>query len=1434
MVYRGKDPFIGRTVAIKTITGNFTDNPDLLERFYREARAAGGLQHPNIVTIYDMGEDSGTPYIAMELLEGDDLGHIVEKEREEGGNPLPASIKLSYIVQVCRALEYAHKRNIVHRDIKPGNIVVTNEGTVKVVDFGIARLTDTSSTSSGMLIGTIDYMSPEQIRGEKVDGRSDIWAVGVMTYEVLSYTKPFQGGNITAVMFAIVSQEPKSIRDLRPDLPPELDDVMRRIFKKEPAERYQNMEELLGELEPIARKMQQESVGVLVSQGENLLKQGELQRAKELLKQALVLDTSHMHAKTLLDKVNTAIKQSEIAPKLNAMVAEAEKAFQSGNLDDARRQADAALHMDSSFTPARELLGKLQEAEMQLKMVQTGLREARQKLAEGSLTEADQSLERVLKTSPQNEEAVLLHKQILEEKERRTRRKQLADGVQKARQMWTAQQFEDALKVLGGLEKEFPGETEVAKLLDAVKADKAQDEIQRALAEARKQLGAQSFNEALGTLDKLLQRYPNESAAVKLRELVLQERSEHAKQLRLQKELESLKRQVNEEKFADAISNGEALLKEYPDDFELGRLIEFAKAQRAQQDVLKRRQSRNQEINNLVQDNNFEAAIKACQDALKDFPSDAEFKQRLEQINTQQKEFKNRERQRLLDERLREMKQSIERGDLTGAIDIGSRTMVQTGKDTDLTKLMEIAKQERSIRDLRRKHDEQALKAMDLLESKKFDEAAKILRVLERDDILDPRIASLMRAAEDKRVPTKEDLTLMRSKPVQGADGDEGDKTRVGMGGMGRPSPAPVAAPSGDTGATRVFRPGGADLDETVKSKTPLVAPPPAPPAQAPATMNAAAVAPPPPAPSPVVPPPVQPVVKPVAPQVDEKTTVVPPKVEEITAVTPPKTKEDKKKQKEREKEEERAKKVEVKASTAPAAVIAPPKPEVKPPAPAPPPPAAPKPVAQPAASAATAAPPVKEPPAKPAVEERKEPPKPPSYEPVSEPKKGGSMGMIIGGVVAVVVLAVGGYFVFGGKKGPDTSGSGPNPTTTATPTTGGPTTGGGTGTVTPPPPPVVTGPPAAVVKQFESLMAEANKALTNQKYDDARKAADKAKTFASQNNLPVEFTRRSDALPDKIATAEKNAANKAFQANLKDSNDTFTKIKSEISNGDFGAAESDIQKLDSIGEGNAHKDDVAGLRADVDAGKKLDTAFAQAQSMAQSNDVNTLRNAKQTLSQIASGGGRHAKEAAGLVENVQKSIDRVITGEFKSKLESAQSAVTQAISAKDKSGAQAKLNELQGIGSDPNFPSSLRGELNSMISGDNTKIAGIVTTPAVTTPSTPSFVVSCSVMQQTHKEYTSAFKAGQQMAQMFLDKDLELKGGQNCGFPGEGLQKGEWRLLIGVDTSGNVTDSSLLMGDAGFGAKIASVAKANWHFTPPTLKNQPVQTKVAVIVRVN
>jgi hypothetical protein len=1099
-----------------------------------------------------------------------------------------------------------------------------------------------------------------------------------------------------------------------------------------------------------------------------------------------------MHAKTLLDRVNSAIRQSEVAPRLAEMVSNAEKAFQAGNLEDARREADAALHMDSNFAPARELLGKLQEKEMQLKIVQGGLREARQKLAEGSLTEADQSLERVLKTAPDNDEARSLRKQITEEKDRRTKRKQLADGVQRARQLWTAQQFDEALKALSGLEKDFPGESEVAKLLEAVKADKSQDEIQRALAEARKQLGAQSFNEALSTLDKLLQRYPNESAAVKLRELVLQERSEHAKQLRLQKELESLKRQVNEEKFADAISTGEALLKEFPDDFELSRLIEFAKAQRAQQDVLKRRQSRHKEINNLVQDANFDAAIKACQDALKDFPSDAEFKQRLEQITTQQKEAKTRERQKLLDDRLRAIRQSIERGDLTEAIDIANRTVVQTGKDTDLTKLIEMAKQERSLRDLRRKHDEQTLKAIDLLENKKFEDAAKILRVLERDDILDPRVAALMRAAEDRRVPSKEDLALMRSKPVQGPESDAGDKTRVGLpGGMGKPAPVTDAG-----GVTRVIRPGPAGADDvTVKSPVPLV-PPPAPAVPASAQMSAAAVAPPTPA--------------------EEKTTVIPP-VGEKTTVTPPKPKEEKKKQK----EEEKGKKVEVSAAaTSVIAPPAPPKPEIKPLAPPPPAPVA-KPAAQPSAAAA---PPIKEAPPKPAVEERKEAPKPVTFEPaVSEPKKGGSMGLIIGGAVAVVVLGVGGYFMFG-RGG---SSSQPQPQPTENISKPSETKPEETAKKVEPAGPV--GPPAAVVKQYEAMMTEANKDITGKKYEDARKVSEKLKAFVSQNKLPDEFARRSDALPEKIATAEKNAANAAFQANLKDSNELYPKITAEIEKSDYTTADSDIQRLDAIGEGNAHKDDVPGLRTKIQQYKAEDQRFASAQQQANSNDKGTLISTKAVLDNMAAGGGRYADKArtlsgqlAGKIAAIEKTEKEAevakAAADKKAKVTELTSEVKRLESADDFAGARAKLSDLQALGENT---TALNNEINS----------------AEKKYQESRVSAKCSVGQVAPQKWSGPVNAGQNMNQSFLDAPLVLTAGANCGFSADalaGAPKGEWHLLVDVDTNGAVTGGRLLTGAASMGEPAIAVAKKSWHFNAPTVRKTGVRTSAEVIVRIN
>lgn len=247
VVFKARDPLIGRAVALKTITSGVAESADLLERFYREARAAGGLQHPSIVTIYEMGESGGVPFIAMEYLEGESLEKIIARRPA-----LPLATKVGYVAQTCRALEYAHRRGVIHRDIKPGNIMITGDGIVKVVDFGIARLTDTSKTQTGALLGTLAYMSPEQLRGERADARCDVWALGVVFYELIAYQRPFTGENHAALLLSILQKEPPPIRQLAPECPVAVERVVARALVKDDKARYFSMKALLADLESVS------------------------------------------------------------------------------------------------------------------------------------------------------------------------------------------------------------------------------------------------------------------------------------------------------------------------------------------------------------------------------------------------------------------------------------------------------------------------------------------------------------------------------------------------------------------------------------------------------------------------------------------------------------------------------------------------------------------------------------------------------------------------------------------------------------------------------------------------------------------------------------------------------------------------------------------------------------------------------------------------------------------------------------------------------------------------------------------------------------------------------------------------------------------------------------------------------------------------------
>jgi serine/threonine-protein kinase len=239
IVYLGVDPKINRQVAIKTM--RFEEGleekamKELKDRFFREAQAAGNLTHPNIVKIFDAGEEQDIAYIAMELLKGDDLKKWATKD-----NLLPTEKALEYIARSAEALDYAHKNGIVHRDIKPANIMLLDDGTIRVADFGIARITEHSKTATGTVLGTPYYMSPEQIAGKKVDGRADLFSLGVTMYELITGERPWKGGeSIGTLLFQITSDPYPDPMAIKPDLPPGILAVIDKALKKNPEERFQ-------------------------------------------------------------------------------------------------------------------------------------------------------------------------------------------------------------------------------------------------------------------------------------------------------------------------------------------------------------------------------------------------------------------------------------------------------------------------------------------------------------------------------------------------------------------------------------------------------------------------------------------------------------------------------------------------------------------------------------------------------------------------------------------------------------------------------------------------------------------------------------------------------------------------------------------------------------------------------------------------------------------------------------------------------------------------------------------------------------------------------------------------------------------------------------------------------------------------------------------
>jgi serine/threonine protein kinase len=690
-VYKARDPLIDRLVALKTITGGSSAQNNLLDRFYQEARSAGALQHPNIVTIYELGHEKNTPFIAMEYLEGESLDRIIEQHPV-----LPLSVKLGYIVRVCDALAYAHQHNVVHRDVKPANIMVTKEGVVKVVDFGIARLTDMSMTQPNMMIGSRAYMSPQLYKGERADARSDIWAVGVSLYELLAYKRPFTGDSEAELMFHIIYEKPEELMGLSPECTEELAAIVGKMLEKKSEDRYQSMDDLMHAIEPIWKMAQQATVTGLLADCQELVVAKDLQRAQALLRKALHIDVGNSQAKSMLEKVSVELRRSEILPRLKEHLDRGAGYLKAGQLREAKQEAQAALGLDSKHEPAQKLLAEVEAAAAKAQQLEQKLKLTKQRLAEGALTEAAAALGQALEMDEANAQAKELKKQIDEERGRREKRKKLGEILHRARTLWTELKYDECLSVIAAASQEFPNEPELKKLQESAKTDQAELAKQKQMAEVRRLLGQQNFADARKILDVLIVEHPQDTAVKNLQNLSLQEEQEQKRQKRLETEITSLRSMLGAGKYKQVVTKGEPLLKEFPQEYELKELVNYAQGEVAQQEQKRKEEEREKQIQGFLMCERYGEALDTARKAIEEFPKQDAFRKLAAEAEALKREQDDRERARNeMQRRVREINSKINQDKITDAIDLAQQTMEAMGPDPNVTQLLQGAEEKR-------------------------------------------------------------------------------------------------------------------------------------------------------------------------------------------------------------------------------------------------------------------------------------------------------------------------------------------------------------------------------------------------------------------------------------------------------------------------------------------------------------------------------------------------------------------------------------------------------------------------------------------------------------------------------------------------------------------------------------------------------------------
>jgi serine/threonine protein kinase len=455
-VFRANDPRIGRAVAIKMLTAA-ADDADLLTRFYREAQYTGNLHHQNIVTVYELGHQDGVPYLVMEYLEGVSLETMIAS-----GRPMPIAQKLGIILQVCNGLTYAHQRGLVHRDIKPANIVILADGTAKIVDFGIALLGGTKLTRAGHIVGSLNYMSPEQLGGNEVDARTDVYSTGVVLFQMLTGILPFDGGSTAATLKKIMQDPPPLLTNYMTDCPEELEGILQKALAKNLEERYPTPEDFALDLSRVHQQYASKMLDETLHQATDALKQKDFTSARQLVVQVLRHAPHNMEASDMLRQIKRGQEQQQREQNVLQLQMKAEEAFRKNQLEEALQFIEQGMQLDPSGTVFPGLRSAIREAQARVVKYRESLKRAEEELRAGNLEAAKRLVMEAQDILPDDAAARTLAGQIiarlehqLREQKSAERQKQLVLAVNlvekamsDARMMLVLEQVTEALQAL--------------------------------------------------------------------------------------------------------------------------------------------------------------------------------------------------------------------------------------------------------------------------------------------------------------------------------------------------------------------------------------------------------------------------------------------------------------------------------------------------------------------------------------------------------------------------------------------------------------------------------------------------------------------------------------------------------------------------------------------------------------------------------------------------------------------------------------------------------------------------------------------------------------------------------------------------------------------------------------------------------------------------